>query len=122
MSRVLVIDDNGTVRSLLRRMLALAGYEVIEADRGHTGRRLLKVLAVAVVIVDLQLPDQDGIDVMVEIRQGHPWLPLIAISGTMEGEIRTRLHAADLCRKVWSLAKPFTPEQLIATVQEALAS
>jgi DNA-binding response OmpR family regulator len=122
MQCVLIIEDNGTVRSLLCRMLVLAGFEVFEADSGRSGRRLLEDLAVDVVIADLQLSDGDGVDVMSEIRQAQPGLPLIAISGLLDGEIRARLADANLGSKVWRLTKPFTPELLIETVQEALAA
>jgi two-component system response regulator FlrC len=117
---VLIVEDNDTVRSLVGRTLLLGGYEVVEADSPQSSRKLLGVFAVALAIVDLHLSDEDGLALMREIREAQPRLPLIAMSGTIDGELRELLTGAELRDNVWSLPKPFTPAELLDTVFRAL--
>ena len=118
---VLIVEDNETVRSLVGRALLLGGYEVLEADGPTSSRQLLAVFTITLAIVDLHLSGEDGLALMREIRQAQPQLPLIAMSGTIEGELRELLTAAELRANVWPLTKPFTPAELLDTVSQALA-
>jgi DNA-binding NtrC family response regulator len=119
---VLIVEDNDTVRSLVGRTLILGGYEVLEADGVKSTRQLLTAFTVTLAIVDLHLSGDDGVALMHEIRRVHPKMPLIAMSGTIEGELRDLLAAARLRDRVWPLTKPFTPTELLVTVYRALAA
>jgi CheY-like chemotaxis protein len=119
---VLIVDDNDTVRSLVGRTLIVGGYEILEADGPQSSRQLLAVFTVTLAIVDLHLAGADGLALMREIRRAQPRLPLIAMSGTLAGELRDLLTAAELRDNVWPLAKPFTPAELLDMVSRALAA
>lgn len=119
---ILIVEDNDVVRSLVGRTLVLGGYEVLEADGPQSGRQLLAAFAVALAIVDLHLSGEDGLALMHEIRRAQPSLPLIAMSGAIEGELRELLTAAGLCDNVWPLTKPFTPAEIRHMVSRALAA
>jgi DNA-binding response OmpR family regulator len=110
------------VRSLVGRTLIVGGYEILEADGPQSSRQLLAVFTVTLAIVDLHLAGADGLALMREIRRAQPRLPLIAMSGTLAGELRDLLTAAELRDNVWPLAKPFTPAELLDMVSRALAA
>lgn len=119
---VLIVEDNEIVRALVGRTLLLGGYEVVEADDPESSRQLLAVFAVALAIVDLRLSGEDGLALMREIREAQPELPLIAMSGTIEEELRELLATAAFRDRVWPLPKPFAPAKLLDTVARALAA
>jgi CheY-like chemotaxis protein len=118
--RVLVIEDEAVVRSVIRRILLEGGHEVIEADTTRSGLEAACSVEADVVLGDLCLGVEDGIGAMAAIRRARPEIPLIAVSGSPLEEIRDQLNAAGLQQSVWCLAKPFCPESLIGVVRQAL--
>jgi two-component system chemotaxis response regulator CheY len=120
-ARVLVIEDEASVRAIIRRMLLEGGHEVIEAATAHTGFEAAWAGRVDVVIADVCLGEGDGIGVIADIRRVQPEVSLIVVSGRDRNEIQVRLAAAELRHSVWLLTKPFLHEQLLAAVREALA-
>ncbi|HON25398.1 MAG TPA: ATP-binding protein [Myxococcota bacterium] len=111
---VLVIDDEQLVRSVLKDMLAVMGFEVQEADSGAAGLKLLEHLVPepVLVVVDLSMPSMSGAEVMNTIRSKRPHLPIILTSGY--GEIDA-IEWADVF-----LPKPFTFSSLQSKVRESL--
>jgi class 3 adenylate cyclase len=102
--RVLVIDDDADNRALLKDLLALAGHEVYLAESGARGLKLARGIAVDLVVLDLLMPDMNGIDVLEALR-GDPKLadlPVLLISGiddsTLIGQC-LRAGASDYIRK-----------------------
>ncbi len=120
MARILVIDDDDAVRSTVRRILELLGHEVREADDGAAGLKLLGERDADLVITDIFMPGQDGIVTVGRIRKEFPRVKIIAMSGgDSTGRMDLR-HDAVLMGAAASLAKPFTPGDLLETVQRVL--
>ena len=86
MAKVLVIDDEPTVRTLLDMLLRPKGYEVMLADNGWTGLRLYRQEHPDVILLDLKMPKLDGITVLKKIRSVNPEQPVIVMTGDTSPE------------------------------------
>lgn len=120
MPTVLVIDDDDMVRSLLVRALTGARYTVLEAADGQAGLSLARSNTVDLVVTDLVMPVQEGMETIMTLRRERPRLPVIAISG---GVTNSRLYL-DIAGKIGArriLPKPFTPKELIQLIEAVLA-
>ena len=97
-----------------------AGHEVLEADDGAAGLTLLAEKGADLVITDIFMPGQDGIVTVGRIRKEFPKVKMIAMSGgDSTGRMDLR-HDAELMGAAASLAKPFTPADLVQAVQRVL--
>jgi UDP-3-O-[3-hydroxymyristoyl] N-acetylglucosamine deacetylase len=117
MKTILVVDDEEQIRQSLRGVLSDEGFGVLEAGDGRRARELLRTEAPDLVILDVWLPEIDGISLLEEIKSTHPSLPVIIICGhaNIEAAVRaTRLGAADF------IEKPFSLEALLASIERAL--
>jgi DNA-binding NtrC family response regulator len=117
MKKILVIDDEPIVRVSCERTLGGEGYEVRLASSGREGLELLEKETFDLVLLDLKMPDIDGIEVLKKTRSNWPDTKVIMITGysTVETAVKTlKLGAYNY------LEKPFTPDTLIETVREAL--
>jgi DNA-binding NtrC family response regulator len=115
--RVLVIDDETNIRSTLAEFMALSGYEVDTAQDGRHGMDLLGGREYDLVLLDLRMPGMDGIAVTEWIRETHPDVPVIVMTGhaTVESSIRAlRLGAYDYVQK------PFTLDEIERTIGNCL--
>ncbi|MEO0115287.1 MAG: sigma-54 dependent transcriptional regulator [candidate division WOR-3 bacterium] len=115
--RILVIDDEAKDREVIRKILSPENYEVIQAENGLAGIKQIKENQLNLVLLDLVLPDINGIEVLKEIIKLKPTLPVIMISqyGTIKyAVLATKLGAFD-----W-LEKPIDKEILLVTVRNAL--
>lgn len=120
MAHILIVDDDASVRASLTRVLQAAGHEVSGAANGREAIRLSASTQPDVVVTDINMPEMDGIELLLALHEVRPGLPVIAISGGGRLEPELLLDSADLLGAVTSLAKPFEPEQLIAAVTDAL--
>ena len=114
---VLVIDDEFTIRSTLTRILHHAGCEVTSAANGHEAFRILAEISCDLVFLDIRLPEMDGLDVLREIRSGHPQLPVIILTGY--GSMQSALDAIHLGATDY-LLKPIDPSSLLLRVESIL--
>jgi len=115
---ILVVDDEEKIRGTLRGVLADEGFEVLEASDGRRALELLEAAAPRLAIVDVWMPDMDGIELVQRMRALAPKMPIIVISGhgTIETAVRViRLGAFDF------LEKPFPLEALLQVVERALS-
>src|SRR5262245_32764425 len=117
MATVLVIEDSDNFRGLLRRALARSGYTVEEAPNGVVAMKLFAEKGIDLVITDLNMPDQDGIETIQRIRERNEEIPIIAISGSIE----VSLEDAMLLGANMRLAKPFTIDDMLAAVRVMLS-
>ena len=113
---VLVVEDDKEIRDLLRRYLERAGYAVITSDSGAEAIRLVSAHAVHLVLLDLGLPDVDGMEVLRAARAdgGVPVVVLTARS-TIDDRIRGLESGADDY-----VTKPFSPTEVVLRVQAVL--
>jgi two-component system KDP operon response regulator KdpE len=115
-AKILVIDDEPPIRKLLRMGLASQGYEVLEAPNGRTALELLAEKP-ALVILDLGLPDVDGLELLRRIRQAQEGVPIVVLSS--RGDEAGKVAALDLGADDY-VTKPFGMEELLARMRAAL--
>jgi len=87
MPRVLVVDDDPDARELLRVYLTAKGYEVTEAETGGEGLRRIREDRPHLVLLDINLPDITGLDVLREAKALDPALGVIMVTGLQEEEV-----------------------------------
>ena len=115
---ILVVDDEEAVRHLLRQVLESAGYRVQEAINGIEAIETYKREPADLVIMDIIMPEKEGIETIIELRQEYSGIKIIAISGS--GEESPYLMMAKHLGADYILDKPFSPDELIDTVQMLL--
>jgi CheY-like chemotaxis protein len=118
MARILVIDDEPDMRALVEEILNSAGYEVILAADGREGVERYRTLRADLVITDLYMPNQEGLETIREFRSCFPEVAIIAMSG--RAEALTMLSIAKKFGAIGILHKPFLADELIAAVEKAL--
>jgi len=117
-TRVLVIDDEPAVRSLIVEILARAGYETIDADSAARALELLDDPALALVVSDIVMPGLSGFELLDEVRARRPSLPVLFAtgSGTQDNLAEALAHGA-----AGLITKPFTHAELRDQVARVLA-
>lgn len=111
MKKILIIDDEPGIRTVLRDILSDEGYQVLVAEDGFEGLRILKEQVVNLVILDVWLPNMGGMDVLKKIRQEYVGLEVILISGHANIDLAVKavkLGAYDFLEKPLSLDKVVT--------------
>ncbi len=114
--RILVIDDEETVLTLLQSILEREGYEVCLATNGQQGVELFRQQPCDLVITDMVMPLKDGLQTILELRAEAPDLQVIAISGGGAISKERYLTVAGYLGKVITIAKPFSVEAVVNTV------
>jgi DNA-binding NtrC family response regulator len=117
-NRVLVVDDDKSIRILYSRVLSSGGFEVQTAENGREAINLLSGFRPDLIILDLVMPEQEGIETLLQLHSKHPEIPVVAISGALGAN--EYLHVADLLGACETLPKPIKPEQLLKTVKSVL--
>jgi CheY-like chemotaxis protein len=121
--RILVIDDQNHARTAI--VLALKGFEVVEAESGQLGMTKFAQSEFDVVVADIFLPGIDGVTLIKSMRTRNAALPIVAMSGvlldtaggTALDQLRNISDLADVVR----LQKPFRPHELVQAVNVAMA-
>lgn len=116
--RVLIIDDEPTLRHFLRLNLQEQGYQVAEAADGQTALRLIAQDAFDVALVDLRLTDMDGLEVVRRLRQTAPKTSVIILTAyaSLDSAIEALRHGAHDY-----LTKPFNTSDLLTSVADSIA-
>ncbi len=112
----LLVDDEPAIRRLLRTSLAAQGYRTLEATTGAEALELAAGGGIDVVLLDLGLPDLDGIEVLKRMRAASP-VPVVVL--TSRGDERTKVAALDLGADDY-VTKPFGMAELMARIRAAL--
>ncbi len=119
MAKILVVDDEIGIRELLKEILTDVGHEVVVAESAAQARTKFLSHHPELVLLDVLLPDEDGITVLQNWTRSHPGVRVIMLSGhaTIDTAVEaTRIGALDF------LEKPIGLQRLLGTVQRALAS
>ncbi len=115
--KVLVVDDDQAVRSLVSELLRDAGYEVIEAEDGHSALALVADRDVDVVVSEITMPDLNGIELLRTLREREQDVPVLLMTGGPARE--TVIEAVELGALRY-LVKPVSPERLRDAVEAAI--
>ncbi len=122
MARILIVDDDESTRRTLRRMLEPVGYDVVEAADGREGVELYKEDSVDLVLMDLIMPEKEGIQAAAELRHYDPEVKIIAISGGGRIGNFQVLRIAQKFGIEHALPKPIRLGKLLALVNEVLGA
>jgi two-component system response regulator QseB len=87
--RLLVVDDDPSVRGSMKKLLEESGYEVLVAENGEVAEKIFGNEIVELLILDLEMPERDGWDVFDGVRSGGSSVPIIVITG-LANELETR--------------------------------
>lgn len=120
MHRILIVDDSATIRKMVRASLqTLESPEFIEAATGLEAIEQLAVARVQLIVLDLNMPDMHGLDVLRFVRrqQQHQNLPIIVL--TTRGDESSR-QSAEQAGATTYLTKPFAPQVLAAAARTLL--
>jgi two-component system KDP operon response regulator KdpE len=115
-SKILVVDDEPAIVRFLRTGLASHGYTVLSAGTGRAALEILEREEVTLVVLDLGLPDMDGLDIIIRLRATRSMIPIIVLSS--RGEEKAKVEALELGADDY-MSKPFGMDELIARVRVA---
>jgi CheY-like chemotaxis protein len=121
-ARILVVDDDANLRSLLRTLLEDAGFTVIEATNGGAAIQAYRRQPADVVLCDLFMPDRDGLEVIRDLREAFPEVKIISMSGGGFGNSVDMLPVAKHFGAAEILYKPFEQEDVLAAIHRVLGS
>lgn len=120
-TKVLVIEDDESVRTSIRLTLQTHGFDVDEADNGAKGVWMLKRAPFDMAIIDMMMPVMDGLQTIRELKSLFPDLGILAISGGSTYVNMDFLKAAEVTGATATLYKPFGGDALIDAVQKIAA-
>ncbi len=119
--RILIVDDEESIRKALRLTLTKAGYDVVEADDGEKGIEAIGAddnpLMVDVIICDIRMPKINGQEAIAFFRQQYPSVPVLVLTGYPDIQLATSLLKLGV---VDYLVKPVEKDALMAAVEKAM--
>jgi len=120
MSRILVVEDDDQLRTMLKLLLTSAGHDVTEASDGAGVCDMHQRNPFDVIITDLVMPGIEGLGVITELRRRDPAVRIIAISGAGQGRAEEYLKIAKKLGAQLVLSKPFSNEEFLKAVSSVL--
>lgn len=120
MARILIIEDDDDFRKMLQIVLTQAGYEVIEAPNGEEGLTAYKEGQIDLVVTDIFMPEKEGTETMIELKEYDYDVKIIAISG---GGTRQKTDYLDWSRTFVAqktFKKPFAANELLEAISDLL--
>jgi CheY-like chemotaxis protein len=122
MAHILVIDDDLAIRLVVTLLLERHGHQTVVADNGFSGLDILEVSDVDLLIIDIFMPEMDGLETIRLVRQIKPNLPIIVMSGGAQhlGSMPDYLSMATKLGAIESVRKTYKPQELMAVVAGCL--
>ncbi len=120
MARILIIDDEPQIRSMLTLMLEREGYEVVEAPDGVEGIKVYRQNPADLIITDLIMPNKDGIGMIIDLKKEFPDVKIIAMSGGGLNKPDGYLKGAKKLGAACTLTKPIDREKMLEAVRDIL--
>ena len=117
LQHILIVDDETPIRRFLRTSLSAQGFQVLEAEDGKTALDLLRRHEIDLLILDLGLPDMDGLEIIGRLRQSRSTVPILVLSS--RGDEKGKVDALDMGADDY-VTKPFGMDELLARVRAAL--
>ncbi len=122
MARILVVDDNSLIRQTIKHVLAAQGHEVYEAENGRHGEALALRDSPDVVVIDILMPEQEGVETIISLRRQRPGMRILAISGGGQKRYPDFLTMAKQFGAHATLAKPFDRDALVGALAPLLSA
>jgi CheY-like chemotaxis protein len=119
-ARILLIEDEVSIRRPLQIVLERAGHEVLPAANGTEALQLWRDGGGDLVITDIHMPGKDGMETIIELRQVAPRAPILAMSGGDRTGRSDVLHEAILLGAARTISKPFTLQEMLQAVKQLL--
>ena len=119
---ILVVDDDAALRDTIAHFLDTCGHEVLQAQNGNEAMSMLESADADVVVMDILMPEKEGISTIVDIRKRASDIKIIAISGGGKFNRFDLLKAAEELGADYALAKPFEFEDLEKAIAACFAS
>jgi CheY-like chemotaxis protein len=116
---ILVADDDPQIRKLFTHLLTKGGYSVIAVESGRLALEVLQRQPVDLLVLDLNMPQPDGFDLLKALRNQRPGLRILVISGYLQGAL---LKASEILGATASLSKMEATKSLVETVDTLLHS
>jgi DNA-binding NtrC family response regulator len=120
MSQILIIEDDQQMREMVKQMLQRAGHTAIGAGDGHEGMQIVHEQAIDLIITDIIMPEQEGLETIMQVRRDYPNIPVIAISGGGRVEPENYLHSAKLLGAAHTFTKPLNRDEMLRVVMQLL--
>lgn len=119
MASILIVDNEEIIRKMLIRMLQSDGHEIAQADGAAQAKAILECKSIDLILMDIYMPEMNGLALMKSINETHSGIETILISGrhSMDAE-----EAAKRFGAYTFLKKPFTRSELLEIVKDALAN
>jgi len=117
LAKILIVDDNPEILKMLQSRLESEGYAVINASDGHEALKKISLEKPDLVLLDIFIPEMDGIDILKILREENPQLPVIIITAFPSEETR---RIAEEYKVFAYFKKPFQFEELRETIEESL--
>ena len=121
MIKILVVEDDASVSELVQTVLEGDGYSVITSPSAEKAKQILQTEKPELAMIDIILPGQGGLDLILDLHASNPDLGIIITSGKIDMTITTFKVLAHQFGVISILPKPFTVEELLSTVKETLA-
>jgi DNA-binding response OmpR family regulator len=122
MPGVLIVEDDKELREMLRLSLSRRNFTVFEADNGKSAIAHFKPTITDLVVTDLIMPEEDGLKVVIKLRELKPSIKIIAISGGGKVGPGSYLNLAKALGADAIYSKPFSINDLIAKIEQLLES
>lgn len=122
MARILIIDDEPQVRTMLREILEDEGYEVVDAADGNVGLKLYRDEPADLVITDLIMPEKEGLETIRELRRDFKEAKIIAVSGGGRVIPKDYLKVAQKFGALRIFGKPIQFDEFLRAVADLLES
>ena len=120
MATILVVDDDRPLGDMIQEFLVGTGYNVLRAENGMAALLICAESKVDLVLTDILMPDGEGTELIMNLVESHPNVKIIAMSGGGIGSAGAYLRPAKILGALQTIAKPFSQEELLTTVQAAL--
>lgn len=120
MPNTLVVDDEASMRKMVRRVLEEAGHCVFEAADGVEAGVVATTAQIDLVITDVIMPNRDGVETLIRLRESNPGIKVIVMTGGGRSRNLDLLEVAQQMGAANTLTKPFRKSELLTAVKDSL--